>query len=57
MKNKNKSKSETVGENQLSFFEKNFDFVRNLFVDFVLYGIRYYIRMHTAVEKKERTGG
>ena len=39
------------------FLKKNFDFVRNLFVDFVLYVIRYYIRMHTAVEKKERTGG
>lgn len=39
------------------FLKKNFDFVRNLFIDFVLYGIRYYIRMHTAVEKKERTGG
>ena len=39
------------------FLKKNFDFVRNLFVDFVLYGIRYYIRMHTAAEKKERTGG
>lgn len=43
-KSKNKIKSEAVGESQLSFFWKNFGFVRNLFPDFVLYGIRCYIQ-------------
>lgn len=43
-KSKNKIKSEAVGESQLSFFWKNFGFVRNLFPDFVLYGIRCYMQ-------------